>query len=102
MRKSFSEPVYKPPFTLTEEITGLIADIAEMTGRIEGTYALRRNHTLCRNNRIHTIYSLLAIEQNSLSLSQVTEVLNGKRVLAPARDNPSFSFSSSRESSRKP
>lgn len=39
-----------------------------------------------RTNRIRTIYSSLAIEQNTLSLEQVTAVLNGKHVLAPPKD----------------
>ena len=42
--------------------------------------------TLRRENRIKTIYSLLAIEQNTLTLEQVTDVINGKRVLAPLKD----------------
>ena len=32
------------------------------------------------------IYSSLAIEQNTLTLEQVTDVINGKRVLAPPKD----------------
>ncbi|MBS5187804.1 MAG: Fic family protein, partial [Fusobacterium nucleatum] len=39
-----------------------------------------------RENRIKTIYSSLAIEQNTLTLEQVTDVINGKRVLAPPKD----------------
>ena len=42
--------------------------------------------TLRRENRIKTIYSSLAIEQNTLTLEQVTDVINGKRVLAPPKD----------------
>ena len=42
--------------------------------------------TLRRENRIKTIYSSLAIEQNTLTLEQVTDVINGKRVLAPLKD----------------
>ena len=44
------------------------------------------NPTLRRTNRIRTIYSSLAIEQNTLSLEQVTAVLNGKQVIAPPKD----------------
>ncbi len=39
-----------------------------------------------RENRIRTIYSSLAIEQNTLSIEQVTAVINGKTVLAPPKD----------------
>ncbi|MBQ9198469.1 MAG: Fic family protein [Clostridia bacterium] len=86
MKDHPTEPTYKPPYALTEEITGLIANIAELTGLIAVGSTLRRNPTLRRENRIRTIYSSLAIEHNSLSLGQVTAVLDGKRVLAPPRD----------------
>ena len=42
--------------------------------------------TLKRENRIKSIYSSLAIEQNTLTLEQVTDVINGKIVLAPPKD----------------
>lgn len=41
---------------------------------------------LRRTNRIRSIYSSLAIEQNTLTLDQVTAVLAGKRVIAPPKD----------------
>jgi len=41
---------------------------------------------LRRTNRIRTIHGSLAIEQNTLTLEQVTAVLNGKQVLAPPKD----------------
>lgn len=36
------------------------------------------NPNLRRSNRIRTIHGSLAIEQNTLSLEQITVVLNGK------------------------
>ena len=72
---------YKPPFHMTEKMTFLIAEISEQVGRItvlqEGTV----NPHLRRENRIRTIHSSLAIEHNSLSLEQVTAILDGKRIL---------------------
>lgn len=47
---------------------------------------LSANPTLRSSNRIRTIYEFLAIEQNTLSLEQITAVLNGKHVLAPFKD----------------
>lgn len=76
----------KPPFEITNEILDAVAEIAELIGQITATQGLSANPTLRRTNRIRTIYSSLAIEQNTLSLDQVTAVLNGKRVLAPPRD----------------
>ena len=47
---------------------------------------LSSNPILRRSNRIRSIHGSLAIEQNTLSLEQVTAVLNGKHVLAPPKD----------------
>lgn len=76
----------KPPFEITNEILASITEIAELVGQLSATQGLSTNPTLRRTNRIRTIYSSLAIEQNTLSLEQVTAVLNGKRVLAPPKD----------------
>lgn len=66
---------------MTDKMTFLIAEISEQVGRItvlqEGTISPH----LQRENRIRTIHSSLAIEHNSLSLEQVTAILDGKRVL---------------------
>ena len=63
-----------------------IAEIAELVGKLTSTNQLSANPTLRRTNRIRTIHGSLAIEQNTLSLEQVTAVLNGKQVLAPPKD----------------
>lgn len=72
---------YKPPFHMTDKMISLIAEISEQVGRItvlqEGTISPH----LRLENRIRTIHSSLAIEHNSLSLEQVTAILDGKRVL---------------------
>ena len=41
---------------------------------------------LRRESRIRSIYSSLAIEQNTLTLEQVSDVIGGKRVLGPPQD----------------
>lgn len=76
----------KPPFEITSSILGKAAEIGELVGQLNSAQGLSVNPTLRRTNRIRTIYSSLAIEQNTLSLEQVTAVLSGKRVLAPPRD----------------
>lgn len=72
---------YKPPFHMTDRTVTLLAEISEQVGRItvlqEGTISPH----LRRENQIRTIHSSLAIEHNSLSLDQVTAILDGKRVL---------------------
>ncbi len=76
----------KPPFEITNQIIDYVAAIAELVGRLTSTNQLSANPTLRRSNRIRTIHGSLAIEQNTLSLEQVTAVLNGKHVLAPPKD----------------
>ena len=75
-----------PPFTITPAILTSVAEIAELVGKISSTRHLTSNPTLRRNNRIRTIHGSLAIEQNTLTMEQVTAVLNGKQVLAPPKD----------------
>ena len=71
---------------MTEEIAYLTAEIAELAGEISVSERLTTNPTLKRRNRIKTVYSSLAIEQNALTIDQVTDVINGKRILAPPAD----------------
>lgn len=78
--------IKKPPFEITNNIIDSVAEIAELVGRLTMTNQLSNNPTLRRSNRIRTIHGSLAIEQNTLSLEQVTAVLNGKHVLAPPKD----------------
>ena len=78
--------IYAPPFTMTEEITNLIIEIGELVGAVVTYDSLRPNPKLCRESRIRSIHSSLAIEQNTLTLEQVTDVINGKTVLGPPQD----------------
>ena len=77
--------MYEPPFHITDKMTSLIVRISEQVTKISFLQRGNPNPHLRRQNRIRTIHSSLAIEQNSLSLEQVTAVINGKRVLG----NPS-------------
>lgn len=76
----------KPPFEITEAALSDVMEISELVGKISSTQNLSTSPILRHQNRIRTIYSSLAIEQNTLSLEQVTAVLSGKRVLAPPKD----------------
>lgn len=77
---------YEPPFHMTEKITNLIVEIGEYAGSVTTYESLHPNPVLRRENRIRSIHSSLAIEANSLSLEQVTNVIDGKRVLGPPQD----------------
>lgn len=72
---------YIPPFTITDEITALVAEIAEQVGHLTATAEHLPTPQLRKKNRIKTIQSSLAIENNSLSIDQVTDIIEGKRVL---------------------
>ena len=76
----------QPPFQITNKMIADVAEISELTGRLSAHDHLSNNPNLRRTNRIRTIHGSLAIEQNTLSLEQVTAVLNGKHVLAPPKD----------------
>ncbi len=77
---------YKPPFTLSEKTLNLVAEIMEIVTRLTMIEVEGINPELRRNNRIKTIQASLAIENNSLSLDQVTAILNGKKILGPGQD----------------
>ncbi|KLE77432.1 cell division protein Fic [Klebsiella aerogenes] len=76
---------YQPPFSITPTVLNLVVEIGELLGH----WSAKRGQTsplLRKENRIRTIQASLAIEHNSLSMEQVTALLEGKRVLAPAKD----------------
>ena len=76
----------KPPFEINEKMLSDVIEIAELVGKVSIGSGIAVNPVLRRTNRIRSIYSSLAIEQNTLDLDQVTAVLSGKRVLAPPKD----------------
>lgn len=80
------ENKYIPPYEITDEMLRLISDIMENLGRLSGVNELEKLPRLRRVNRIKSIHSSLAIENNTLSFEQVTAVINGKPVLAPQKD----------------
>ncbi|MCB2290935.1 Fic family protein [Clostridium sp. CS001] len=76
-----SEKGYVPPYTITDKTVNLISDITEIITKITINDNMSNNPRLRRDNRIRTIHASLAIENNSLSLDQVTDIINGKRIL---------------------
>ena len=77
---------YVPPYDITEEMLELTSEITEDLGKLSNVNDLEKLPRLRRVNRIKSIQSSLAIENNTLSLEQVTDVINGKRVLGPQDD----------------
>ncbi|GHU82239.1 Fic family protein [Clostridia bacterium] len=70
----------KPPYTITEKAADYLAKIVETATRLEFGTGFKRDIKLHRENRVRTIYSSLAIEGNTLSLGEVTAVIEGKMV----------------------
>ena len=78
--------MYKPPFTITNQMLSLCISITEKVGQINNYQSLKRMPILRKNNKIKSIQSSLAIEANSLSLNQVKDVIEGKVVIGPRKE----------------
>lgn len=63
----------------------LVAEISEQVGRLAAQEQAALTPQLRRSNRIRTIHAPSAIENNGLSVEQVTAVLEDKRVLGLPR-----------------
>ena len=71
----------EPIFTITPVILNLVAEISTKLGEINIVKPIHINPKLRKENRIKTIHFSLAIENNTLTLEQVTDIIDGKRVL---------------------
>ena len=76
----------KPPFDITNKILQLISSISEKIGEVNSAHLYRPPTELRKKNRIKTIQSSLEIEGNTLTVEQITDLINNKRVLAPQKD----------------
>ncbi|WP_026769393.1 Fic family protein [Asinibacterium sp. OR53] len=76
----------KPPYSITPVILKLLSIVSEKIGEINASHLQRPKAELRKDNRIKTIQSSLEIEGNTLSVEQVTAILENKRVLAPQKD----------------
>ena len=77
---------YQPPYTITNQMLSYVASISEKIGRITLISNMEKKPHLRKNNRIKSIHSSLRIEDNSLTLNQVRDVINGKIVLGEQRE----------------
>lgn len=75
-----------PPFKLTPHVLSQVAEICGQVGRLDGANWGSRPPHLRKDRRIQSIHSSLAIENNTLSLDQVTAVIYGKKVLGLERE----------------
>ena len=77
---------YIPPFDMTNQMFELTAEIMENLGKLSNINELEKLPRLRKVSRVKSIHSSLAIENNTLSYEQVTDIINGKRVLGPQED----------------
>lgn len=76
----------KPPYDITPKILVLLASISEKIGAINAHTLSKVNPELRKQNRIKTIQASLQIEGNTLSLEQVTAIINHKKIWGPEKD----------------
>lgn len=77
----------RPPFQITEKSLDLSFEIASHAGKIEGmSLGSSVAPHLRKQNQVKTIQGSLAIEGNTLSLEQVTAILEGKRVRGSTKE----------------
>lgn len=74
----------KPPFTLTNTMLRQVIEISRVLGILE--FSVKSDLKLRKENRIKSIHSSLAIENNSLTEKQVTDIIDGKRILGDPKE----------------
>ena len=77
---------YEPPYSISDKMLTLVSSISEKVGRIEISKEIEAKPHLRKNNKIHSIYSSLKIEANSLSLTEVRDVINGQLVIGNQKE----------------
>lgn len=75
-----------PPYDINSEILNFITSISEKIGEINAKHLIKTNPTLRKQNKIKTIHSSLNIEGNTLTVEQITAIVENKRVVGPEKD----------------
>jgi Fic family protein len=76
----------KPPYEISPKAMQLLVVIAEKIGVLGAHHLIQQSPKLRKDNRIRTIQASLQIEGNTLSVDQVSAVMEKKRVLGPKKD----------------
>lgn len=76
----------KPPYNITPRILKQVSGISEKIGEVNANYINKPSPQLRKQNKIKTIHSSLGIEGNTLSLEQITALIENKRVIGPKKD----------------
>lgn len=75
-----------PPYQITPTIIKLIASVSEKLGQINAKFLDKPSPKLRKENRIKTIHSSLSIEGNTLTVEQITALIENKRIIGPEKD----------------
>ncbi len=76
----------KPPYSLTNKILKLVASISENIGAVNSAHLSKPPTELRKKNRIKTIHSSLEIEGNTLTIEQITAIVENKSVIGLKKD----------------
>lgn len=76
----------KPSYKITGKILKLIASISEKIGEVNSAHLSKPPTELRKKNRIKTIHSSLEIEGNTLTIEQITAIVENKSVIGPKKD----------------
>lgn len=76
----------KPPYHINKKILQLASGISEKIGLLNVAQLSKPPTELRKSNKIKTIHSSLEIEGNTLTVEQITSIIENKRVLAPEKD----------------
>ena len=77
---------YQLPYTITPAILNRFAEISELIGRYSLLAEQNQTPRLRREKRIRIIQASLSIENNTLTLEQVTAFIDGKRTAPPSKN----------------
>jgi len=76
----------KLPYKITGKILKLVASISEKIGEVNSAHLHKPPTELRKKNRIKTIHSSLEIEGNTLTIEQITAIIENKRVIGSKKD----------------
>ena len=76
----------KPPYKITGNILSQVSSISEKIGEVNSANLSKPPTELRKQNRIKTIHSSLEIEGNTLTIEQITAIVENRRVIGPKKD----------------
>ncbi|MEM6298171.1 MAG: Fic family protein [Bacteroidota bacterium] len=76
----------QPPYEITSTILQLVTSISEKVGEVKAYHISIPSPKLRKKNQIKSVRASLAIEGNTLDESQITALLEGKRVLGTQKE----------------